>query len=101
MLVLTALVALVLVAGADGYRAGRAVDVRAGDNADFRPSGWRCHNYGASVQCFSGDALPYAELTSTRAGDITVSAHTLRDPQGGHVTRTYVRGLAVWVFTAF
>ena len=94
-------VGLAAAAGAGGYAAGRSVDVPRGGTATFRPSQWRCHNYGSRVDCFSGDAYPYAELTSTRGGGITVKVHTLRDPQGGRMTRVYVKGYPVYVFSAF
>jgi hypothetical protein len=93
-------VGLVVAAGAGGYTMGRSVDVPRGGNATFLPSQWRCNNYGSRVECFSGDAFPYAELTTTRGGGLTVKVHTLRDPQGGHLTRIYVKGFPVYVFTA-
>jgi hypothetical protein len=97
----TLTVALVGVAGAGGYTMGRTVNVPRGGNATFIPSGWRCNNFGIRVSCFSGDAYPYAELTSTRGGGITVKVHTLRDPQGGTLRRIYVKGYPVYIFTAF
>ena len=87
-------------AGAGGYTLGRSVDVPRGGSATFHPSNWFCRNYGSRVECSNGDAFPYAELTTTRSGGITVRVHTLRDPQGGHLTRIYVRGYPVYVFTA-
>jgi hypothetical protein len=94
------IVGLIGAAGAGGYTLGRLVNVPRGGNATFLPSGWRCNNHGIRVECFSGDAFPYAELTSTRGGGVTVRVHTLRDPHGGHVTRIYVKGYPVYVFTA-
>jgi hypothetical protein len=67
----------------------------------LQSGGLRCNNYGNRVRCFTGDAYPYAELTDTRRGGVTVKVHTLRDPQGGTLTRTYVRGYPVYVFSAF
>jgi hypothetical protein len=93
-------VGLVAAAGAGGYTIGRSTDVPRGGSATFLPSNWLCKNYGTRVECFSGDAFPYAELTSTSGGGITVKVHTLRDPQGGHLTRTYVKNYPVYVFTA-
>jgi hypothetical protein len=95
------IVGLIGAAGAGGYTIGRSVNVPRGGNATFFPSGWRCNNYGSRVSCFSGDAYPYAELTSTRGRGVTVKVHTLRDPQGGSMRRVYVKGYPVYVFTAF
>jgi hypothetical protein len=91
---------LVVAAGAGGYTMGRSVDVPSGGNATFLPSQWRCNNYGSRVECSSGDAFPYAELTSSRGGGVTVTVHTLRDPRGGHLMRIYGKGFPVYVFTA-
>jgi hypothetical protein len=77
------------------------VDVPRGGNAKFAPSAWQCHNYGSRVECFSGDAFPYAELTGTPANGVTVKVHTLKDPQGGSLRRIYVKGYPVYVFSAF
>jgi len=94
------LVGLVGAAGAGSYVLARSVDVPRGGNATFLPSRWRCNNFGSRVECFSGDAYPYVVLTGTAQGGITVKVHTLRDPQGGHLTRTYEKGLPVYIFTA-
>jgi hypothetical protein len=95
-----ALVVLVGAAGAGGYALARSVDVPRGGNATFLPSQWRCNNYGSRIECFSGDAYPYVELTGTAHGGVTVKVHTLRDPQGGHLTRSYEKGFPVYTFTA-
>ncbi|MDX6453818.1 MAG: hypothetical protein QOH16_3867 [Gaiellaceae bacterium] len=94
------LAALVAAAGAGGYAIARSVDVPRGGNATFLPSQWRCNNLGARVECFSGDAYPFIELTSTSHGGVTVKVHTLRDPQGGGFSRTYAKGFPVYVFSA-
>jgi hypothetical protein len=95
------IVGMIGAAAASGYSMAPSVNVPRGGHATFLQSGWRCNNYGSRVLCLSGDARPYAELTSTRRGGITVKVYTLRDPQGGRMTRTYVRGDPVYVFTAF
>jgi hypothetical protein len=87
--------------GAAGYTMGRSAEVPRGESVTFLPGGWRCNNYGSRVVCISGDAFPRAELTSTRGGGITVKVRTLRDPQGGRMVRTYVKGNPVYVFSAF
>ena len=92
--------ALTLAAGAAGYAVARAVDVPRGRSATFLPSHWNCRNLGSRVVCQLGDAFPYVTLTRTRRGGVTVRVHTLRDPQAGHMTRSYVRGYPVYVFTA-
>jgi hypothetical protein len=75
--------------------------VPRGGNALFVPSYWRCVNFGSRVECTSGDAYPWVELTATTPGGVTVKVHTLRDPQGGGLKRTYVKGYPVYTFTAF
>lgn len=99
---------LTLCGTAGGFVMGRVFTINPGDRADFfkaKPGtvlGWSCFNTGTSVRCQSGDAFPYVDLTSTRPGGVTVRVHTLRDPQGGHLTRTYEKGgYPVYVFTAF
>jgi hypothetical protein len=89
--------ALTVTASAGGFVAGRIFTVRPGDRADIRiESGtWSCFNVATFVRCQGGDALPYAELTATRHGGATVRVYTLRDPQGGHLTRTYRSGYPV------
>lgn len=95
------LLGMLAAAGAGGYSRARSVDVPRGGSVTFLPSNWGCHNYGVRVECFSGDAIPWVEITTTQPGGITVKVHTLKDPQGGHLTRTYVKGYPVYVFTAF
>jgi hypothetical protein len=88
--------------GADGYTQARSVNLPRGGHATFLQSGgWRCNNYGNRVRCFTGDAYPYAELTDTRRVGVTVKVYTLRDPQGGTVTRSYAGGYPVYIFSAF
>lgn len=86
---------------AGGYRLGQSVNVPRGGNAFFTPSTWNCFNRGPSVDCQTGDAFPWVELTGTRSGGVTVRVHTLRDPQGGGLRRVYVKGYPVYVFSAF
>jgi hypothetical protein len=100
--------ALVVVSGAGGYVAARFVTLRSGDRALFLPGGWFCNNHGASIQCQSGDAFPYVDLTGIDCPGrklvgcgVAVRVHALRDPQGGTVTRTYEKGRPVYIFTAF
>jgi hypothetical protein len=104
-LVLCALVSALTLAGtAGGYAAGRILTAQPGDRVDFSTRGvamWSCFNHGSYVGCQSGDAFPYVELTGSRSGGITIRVHTLRDPQGGHLTRMYEKGYPVYVFTAF
>jgi hypothetical protein len=104
-LILATLIGGLLLAGsAGGFIAGRIFTVRPGDRADFnnvRQSAWQCFNHGSAVTCRGGDAFPYVDLTSTNPGGVTVIVHTLRDPQGGHLTRRYRSGYPVYVFTAF
>ncbi len=68
---------LVLAGSAGGYVAGRLVTVKSGDTARFLPSIWQCQNVGKSIDCYSGDASPYADLTGTPRGGVTVVVHTL------------------------
>jgi hypothetical protein len=111
------LIATLIVAGtASGYVVGRVLTVNPGDRADFfkaklgAPLGWSCFNRGAFVQCQSGDAFQYVDLAGTPCRNsakpvscgVTVRVHTLRDPQGGHMTRrSGAGGNPVYVFTAF
>jgi len=55
---------VMLVAGAGiGSAATRTILVSRGQVAEFRqPSGWSCFHQGRTVDCHSGDALPYATL---------------------------------------
>jgi hypothetical protein len=77
VVLIIAIGALVVAAGAGGYGAGRAQDIPRGNTATFLPSHWSCRNLGPSVKCQSGDAFPNATLTTTRSGGITVKVHTL------------------------
>ena len=95
------LASLVVTAGAGGYALASAINVPRGGSATFLPIGWSCQNYGSRVQCQTGDAYPYVELTGSKSGGVTVKVHTLRDPQGGGFKRIYDRGYPVYVFTAF
>ncbi len=95
------LMGLVVTAGAGGYAIATAVNVPRGGTATFVSSYWQCHNFGSRVECTSGDAFPYVELTGTNTGGVTVKVHTLPDPQGGgRLKRTYVKGYPVYVFSA-
>jgi hypothetical protein len=97
-------VALVAVAAAGGFAVGRVFDVKRGDRADFSSgvhSDWQCFNGGSSVRCQGGDAFPYVDLTGLKQGGVTVIVHTLRDPQGGRLVRSYRNGYPVYIFTAF
>jgi hypothetical protein len=98
---ITGIAALVLAAGAVGYTYGPSVEVPRGGNATFLPSHWNCRNLAIRVECRLGDSHPYVELTRTRRGGVTVRVRTLRDPLGGRMTRTYVKGRPVYTFTAF
>jgi hypothetical protein len=97
-------VALVAVAAAGGFAVGRVFDVKRGDRADFSNgvhSSWQCFNGRSSVRCQGGDAFPYVDLTGLKHGGVTVIVHTLRDPQGGRLVRSYRNGYPVYIFTAF
>jgi hypothetical protein len=95
-----ALIGVAGASGASGYVLRKQVDIPVKGVAAFHPSMWACRNHGTTVECFQGDAYPYVELTSSKRG-LTVIVHTLRDPQGGHITRTYAKdGKPVYVFTA-
>lgn len=90
---------------AAGYAAGRIFSVRPGDRADFSISrgGWQCSNVGRRyVECQGGDAFPYVKLGggSWPCRCVTVKVYTLRDPQGGHIIRTYEGGYPVYIFRA-
>jgi hypothetical protein len=97
----TLLASLVITAGAGGYAIASAVNVPRGGGATSLPMHSTCQNFGSRVQCQTGDAYPFVELTGTRTGGVIVKVHTLRDPQGGRLVRTYVKGYPVYVFTAF
>ena len=96
-----AVVALAIAAGAAANSTWRFIDVGRNEVAVFRSSGWSCNNYGPRVECQSGDAFPYAILTSSRTGGVTVKVVRLGGPQSGRVIRTRDRhGRPVYVFTA-
>ena len=69
--------ALMAVSAAAGYRVAKRVNVKPGGSALFLPHGWFCNNRGQRVDCQSGDARPWAELTGTSRGGVTVRVHTL------------------------
>ncbi len=94
-----------LAGSAGGYAVGRVFPIRPGESADFseRGSAWRCTNVSRQyVQCQGGDAFPYVKLGGGTwpCGCVTVKVYTLRDPQGGHVIRTYESGYPVYIFRA-
>jgi hypothetical protein len=102
----TVIGALTMAGTAAGYTAGRVFNVRPGDRADFaeRGSAWQCSSIrGQYVTCRGGDAFPYVELGGGGwpCGCVTVKVFTLRDPQGGHIIRTYEHGSPVYIFRAF
>jgi hypothetical protein len=79
--------------------------VRPGERADIHIRGavWSCSSArGQYVTCQGGDAFPYVELGGSTwpCKCVTVKVFTLRDPQGGHVIRTYEKGYPVYVFRA-
>jgi hypothetical protein len=99
--------AMTLAGTAAGFAVGRVFHVRAGESANIsvRSGIWTCRNVnGQYVTCQGGDAFPYVELGgSGRAWPcncVTVKVFTLRDPQGGHVVRTYENGYPVYIFRA-
>lgn len=99
--------ALTFAAAAAGFVAGRVFQVHPGERADISMKGggiWTCSSStkGGYVTCQGGDALPYVELGGKDwpCGCVTVKVFTLRDPQGGHVIRTYEHGYPVYVFRA-
>jgi hypothetical protein len=76
LLLVAIISALTAASGAGGYSIAQAIDVRPGGSALFLPQGWSCRNFGQRVACQSGDAYPWAELTGTRTGGVTVRVHT-------------------------
>jgi hypothetical protein len=99
-------VVLVVVAAAAGFAAGRVFQVQPGDRADIHISHaiWSCSSTrGQYVTCQGGDAFPYVELGGYGwpCGCVTVKVFTLKDPQGGHIIRTYENGMPVYIFRAF
>ncbi len=98
--------ALTFAGTAGGFAAGRIFKMRAGDRADFTltRSAWQCSQVRRLVvHCQGGDAFPYVELGagSGPCNCVSLVVHTLRDPQGGHIIRTYEHGYPVYVFRAF
>jgi hypothetical protein len=99
---LVALAAALTLAGtAGGFAARRVFNVHPGNAAFFegKAGGWQCNNRDRFVECFTGDARPYARLTGSRRGGVTVKVYTLRGAEG-RLTRTYERGQPVYIFTA-
>ena|SRR6266511_1674827 len=106
IMVVSLIAALTLTGTATGYAAGRIFNVRSGDRADFslKRSAWQCSNVSRLyVHCQGGDAFPYVKLGGGvwPCGCVTVKVYTLRDPQGGHIIRTYEHGQPVYIFRAF
>jgi hypothetical protein len=98
-------VALTFAGAAAGFTAGQVFQVQSGDRADIHIRGaiWSCSSTrGQYVTCQSGDASPYVELGGSTwpCKCVTVKVFTLRDPQGGHVIRTYENGHPVYIFRA-
>jgi hypothetical protein len=92
-------VTLAFAAGAAGRDAWRFVTIRQQQVAVFKPNQWSCANYGRRVDCQTGDAFPYAVLTSSARG-VTVRVVMLKGGSG-HVIRSRNRaGNPVWTFTA-
>ena len=92
---------LAMAAGATANSAWRFIDIGRNQAAVFNPSSWSCNNYGPRVECQSGDAFPYAILTSSRTGGVTVKVVQLGGRQSGSVKRTRDRnGRPVYVFSA-
>lgn len=96
---------LTFVGAAAGFTAGRVFQVRSGDRADIHVAGgiWSCTSTrGQYVTCQAGDAFPYVELGGSTwpCKCVTVKVFTLRDPQGGHIVRTYEKGQPVYIFRA-
>lgn len=100
ILIVSAAAGFVIAAGAGSYSVGRSAEVPRGQSANFLPSNWFCRNLGASIKCQKGDAFPNVTLTTLQKGGVTVKVHTLRDPQGGRVTRSDEKGYPVYIFTA-
>ena len=80
--------------------------MRPGDRADVTliRSAWQCGNVARRyLECRGGDAFPYVRLGGGvwPCQCVTVKVYTLRDPQGGHVIRTYEHGYPVYIFRAF
>lgn len=98
----TVAIALALAAGATANSAWRFITIGRNQAAVFNPSSWSCNNYGARVECHTGDAFPYAILTSSRTRGVTVKVVQLGGGQSGSIRRTHDRqGHPVYVFSAF
>jgi hypothetical protein len=94
------LLAVGFASGALANSVSRFIPIRTRQVAVFKPSEWSCSNLGARVECQTGDAYPYAILTSGPRG-VTVKVVTLKGTQAGHLTRGRNRfGYPVWTFTA-
>ena len=106
--ILAALIGVLTLTGtAAGYAAGRVFTIRPGNSADLVLKAgkgiWRCSNVrGRYVNCQGGDAYPYVKLGGGvwPCDCVTVKVYTLRDPQGGHIIRTYGGGYPVYIFRA-
>jgi hypothetical protein len=102
VLAAASLAALTLAGTAAGYAAARRVfTIHPGNAAVFsgKSGGWMCNNNDRFVECFTGDARPYARLTGSNSGGVTVKVYTLRGAEG-RLTRTYERGQPVYIFRA-
>jgi hypothetical protein len=98
-------IALTFAGAAAGFTTGRVFQVQPGDRADIHIHGaiWSCSSTrGQYVTCQGGDAFPYVELGGSTwpCHCVTVKVFMLRDPQGGHVLRTYEKGYPVYIFRA-
>jgi hypothetical protein len=98
-------VTLTLSGAAAGFATGRVFQVQSGDRADIHVRGavWSCTSTrGEYVTCQGGDAFPFVELggNSWPCHCVSVKVFTLRDPQGGHIIRTYEKGRPVYIFRA-
>lgn len=85
-----------------GLSAGDVV-VPAGKWADFPTSNgpWRCSNARVRVECASGDAYPYVDLTATARGGLAVVVHVLGNPAGPGPTVSRDRyGNRIYTFPA-
>ena len=96
-----AVLALAMAGGAAANAAWRFITVHRREVALFRPGAWSCNNYGPRVECQSGDAFPYAILTGSARGGVTVKVVRLAAAERGHLRTTRDRaGHLVYVFTA-
>ena len=102
LVVVAVVVAFAFVGGAAASGTWRFVSVQRNEVAMFKPGAWSCNNYGPRVECQSGDAFPFAVLTGTRTGGVTVKVVRLGGSQRGHLRITRDRsGHLVYVFSAF